>query len=188
MKNESAPKLNAKPTSFRIATESAIAARTASARPAPRQSTRPGPVLRQVIPTARLRDDVRAKRSQREPGPEVRGRAAHLLLLLFLRCLLPGGRLLRVHLGLLVAPFGHQLANGAARRAELDRHDARIADDLAAERTDALLRRAHVRHFHGEMVDAGPLARDAGLRRLRARVVLDEREVDRAVAQVTRRV
>src|SRR5579859_4877845 len=77
------------------------------------------------------------------------------LLLLFLPYLLPGRRrLLRLQLGLLVAPFRHQLADSTARRAELDRNDPRIADDFAAERADAFLCGTQVRHFHGEVVDA----------------------------------
>src|SRR5712692_7174631 len=99
------------------------------------------------------------------------------LLFLLLRHLPPG---------FLVAPLGHELADRAARRPELHRHDAGVADDLAAERADALLRSVHVRNLDGEVMDARPLARGARLSRLRAGVVFDEREVDRAVAQMPR--
>src|SRR5207248_5725986 len=112
-----------------------------------------GAVRRQVVPAASFVDDVAAERRQRQPGPEVRGTATHLLLL-FPGCLARrfarGGALRRRGLRLLVAAFGHDLADDAARGAELHRHDAGVADDLAAERADALLGAGEVRDLDRE--------------------------------------
>src|SRR5688572_27547 len=89
---------------------------------------------------------------------------------------------------LLVAPFRHDLAHGTARRAELDRDHAGVADDLAAERLDLARRGGEIVDLHGEMMDAGALAGGFRFGRLRAFVVLDQREVDRAVREMARGV
>src|SRR5437868_2440731 len=81
----------------------------------------------------------------------------------------------------LVASDRHQLGDGAAGRAKLHRDHPGVAHDLRAVGLDLLGRLLQVLDLDGEMVDAGTLARGAGLLRLRAGVVLDEREVDGAV-------
>src|SRR5205085_2742891 len=151
---------------------------------------RPRSLGREVIPAARGRDDIDAEREERQPGPEVRGAAKHLLLLFLGRLARRRALFLRhlLRLGLLIATLRHDLANDAAGRTTLDRHDAGIADDLAAERADALLRAGKVRDFDGEVMDAWAFAGRARFGRLRTRVVLDQREIDRAIAQVPRRV
>src|SRR6267378_3946245 len=153
-----------------------------------REEARPGPVLRQVIPAARLYDDVSAERGEHEPRPEVRGTVAHLLLLFLRRFLCCALLRRRLRFRLRVAAFRHELAHGAARRAELHRHHARIADDLAAVRLHLAGRRLDAVDLDREVVDARPLARRSRLRRLGAGVVPDQRHVEHAVAQVPRGV
>src|SRR4051812_43285534 len=86
--------------------------------------------------------------------------------------------------GFLVAPFGHDLAYRAARRPELHRNDAGIADDLAAVAANLLFRRLEIVDFDGEVMDAGPFPRRGRLRRLRIVVVAHDRDVERPIGQV----
>src|SRR3982750_4241688 len=88
----------------------------------------------------------------------------------------------------LVAAEGHELGDGAADRAELDRDHARVAHHFAAASLDLPARLVQVRNLDGEMVDAGPVAGCLRFPRLRARVVLHEREVDLPVGHVARHV
>src|SRR3954453_12968848 len=133
--------------------QSASTAQAPSARPAPRQSIAvlfALPIASAAASTMMARpyqrgknagpgpsgDDVPAERDERQPGPEVRGSAEHLLLLFPGRLARQGAlrlwSLRRLGLRLPVAALRHDLADDAARRAELHRHHARIADDLAA--------------------------------------------------------
>src|SRR6266702_7156554 len=83
--------------------------------------------------------------------------------------------------GFLVAALGDDLAHGASGRAELDRYHPGVADDLAAEGPDFLFGFLQIVHFHGEVMDAGALARGPRLGGLGVRVVLHHRQTDPAV-------
>src|SRR5207249_11237042 len=83
---------------------------------------------------------------------------------------------------------GHDFADDAARRAEFHRHHTGVADDLAAERANALLGAGEVGDLHREVMDAGAFAGGTRFGGLRAGVVLDQREIDGAVAQMPRRM
>src|SRR5260370_1278452 len=93
---------------------------------------------------------------------------------------------LALRLRLLVATLRHDLADGAAGSAELHRHHAGVADDLAAQLADLGFGDLHVFDLDREVVDARPLSRRLRLRRLRAGVVLDQRDVDHAVGEMAR--
>src|SRR6185436_13606128 len=100
----------------------------------------------------------------------------------------PPGNAVSFECRLLVATDGHELGNSAAGRAKLDRDHARIADDLAAVLADLRFGCLQILDLDREVMDTRPFARRLRFRRLGAGVVLDQREVDRAVAQVARQV
>src|SRR5262249_22612763 len=89
----------------------------------------------------------------------------------------------------LVAALRYQLGDGAAGRPEFHRDDAGIADDLATVLLQLIGGFPEILYLDGEVVYAGPLARGFGFRRLRAFVILDEREIDSpAVGEMPRQV
>src|SRR5581483_2110444 len=90
-----------------------------------------------------------------------------------------------LRLRLFISADRDDLGDGAAGRTELDRNDARIADDLAAVFLDFADVLVHVVHFDGEVMDAGTGSGGEGFRRFLG-VVFDEREVDGAVGQMAR--
>src|SRR4030088_1698542 len=87
---------------------------------------------------------------------------------------------------LFVPSFRDDLADRAAGRAELDRDHARVADDLAAVRLHLLGRGLDVVDLDRKVMDARSLARRLRLCRLRAGVVLDQRDVELAVGEMAR--
>src|SRR6266704_4373749 len=88
--------------------------------------------------------------------------------------------------GFLVAALGDDIADGASGRPELDRYHPGVADDLAAEGPDFLFGFLQVVHFHGEVMNARAFARSLRLGGLGVRVVLHDREIDRAVGEMAR--
>src|SRR5215470_14266816 len=208
MKKVRSAKLTAKPTSLHAATDAAKASHAAADRPALRQSIPPPPGFRSALEATRARDSAtiampyqsgknpapgpsgpryshcRASRTMYVPSaasasPDQRS-AARLMVSPF-----PVSRLLG---GLLVAPRRHDLDDRAARRPELHRDHARIADARTAVGLDLARGPLQVLDFHREVVDARAFARGLRLGGPRAGVVPDEREVDRAVGQVARGV
>src|SRR5262245_20339161 len=141
-----------------------------------------GPFGARVVPLPGLRDDVDAEQRERDARPKITRAPAGATL----HASPPASLFLLA--GLLVAVPGNDLAHRAAGRAELHRDHARIADDLAAVRADLLLRGREIVDFHGEVMDTGSIARGPRLGGLRPRVVLHDRQVDRAVGEVPRGV
>src|SRR4030095_16027200 len=59
-------------------------------------------------------------------------------------------------IGFLVARLGNDFGNCAARRAEFDRYDSRIADDFAAQFADLRHRLVKILNLNGKVMNARP--------------------------------
>src|SRR5215510_4524940 len=89
--------------------------------------------------------------------------------------------------GFLVSRLRNDFGNCAARRAEFDRHDSWITDNFAAQFVDLRHRLVKIFNLNGKVMNAGSGSRGQRFCGFLA-IIFDQRQVDGAVAQMTRGV